>query len=146
MTRLCVIGATGGVGNRLIHQLVARSDDVLALHRSPGQARMLAAVGVRPVQGDLTQLDTAQPAGRLRGCDTVVFTAGAPDPGPAAADAVDGRGHALALNAVLVAGVPHFVHLSAFPDAWRDQNLGGRLRALHEGQTPPGRVPHVHRP
>ncbi|MFF9607240.1 NAD(P)H-binding protein [Streptomyces sp. NPDC014684] len=54
----------------------------------------------------------------------MVFTAGAPDQGPAAADAVDGRGLALAVDAALTAGVPRFVHLSAFPDAWRDQSLG----------------------
>lgn len=117
-------GATGGVGSRLLSQLTAQGDDPVALHRTPGQERRLAAAGATPVLSDLTTIDTTVLAGQMHGCDAVVFTAGAPDQGQAAADAVDGRGLATAVDAALAAHVRRFVHLSAFPDAWRGRQMG----------------------
>ncbi|MEU6656809.1 NAD(P)H-binding protein [Streptomyces sp. NPDC046900] len=124
MARVFVLGATGGVGSRLIRRFAARGDDTVALHRRPSQAGQLAASGAMPVLGDLTKLDASTLAEQMRGCDAVVFAAGAPDQGPAAADTVDGTGLATAADAALAAGVPRFVHISAFPDAWRDRGMG----------------------
>ncbi|MFJ9380937.1 NAD(P)H-binding protein [Streptomyces sp. NPDC101455] len=69
MARVFAIGATGGVGSRLLHQLTEHGDPVLALHREPRQAAALTKQGATPVLGDLTELDTATLAGHLRGCD-----------------------------------------------------------------------------
>lgn len=124
MARVFVLGATGATGSRLVQKLTARGDHTLALHRAPRQAAQLSAVGATPVLGDLTDLKASALAGHLHGCDAVVFTAGAPDQGPQAADAVDGRGLAIAADAALEAGVQRFVHLSAFPDAWRGGGMG----------------------
>ena len=38
MSRVFIIGATGGVGSRLAAQLIERGDRALGLHRSPEQA------------------------------------------------------------------------------------------------------------
>ncbi|MEU6511223.1 NAD(P)H-binding protein [Streptomyces sp. NPDC046942] len=124
MAHVFVLGATGGVGSRVVHQLVARGDKTLALHRAPRQAAQLTAVGSTPVMGDLTTMEPSALASHMQGCDAVVFTAGAPDQGQAMADAVDGRGLATAADAALAAGVRRFLHISAFPDAWRDRGMG----------------------
>lgn len=59
----------------------------------------------------------------MKGADVAVFTAGAPDAGAAAADAVDGQGLVIACAAVTAAGIKRFLHISAFPDAWRDRQM-----------------------
>lgn len=38
-------------------------------------------------------------------------------------DAVDGHGVVLATAAAATAGVRRFLHVSAFPDAWRDRRM-----------------------
>ncbi|HCA76230.1 MAG TPA: NAD-dependent dehydratase, partial [Alteromonas sp.] len=41
MSRIFFIGATGGVGHRLLPQLIAQGHEVTALHRKPEQADSL---------------------------------------------------------------------------------------------------------
>lgn len=123
MTRVLVLGATGGVGSRLVTHLLERGDDVLALHRRPGQAEQLHAAGVTPVLGDLTVSDAATLAGHLDAVDAVVFAAGAADQGPRQADLIDGRGVQICAAAAAAAGCSRFLLVSAFPDAWRDRRM-----------------------
>ncbi len=118
-----MIGATGGVDSRTAAQLVERGDHVPGLHRRTGQSRALRERGIEPVAGDLTSISADELAGRVRSADTIVFAAGAPDSGTAAADAVDGHGVVVATAAAVRAGVWRFIHISAFPDAWRDRRM-----------------------
>lgn len=123
MARVFVIGATGGVGSLVTAQLVGRGDVPIGLHRRPDQARQLEAAGAQPVEGDLTTMRVDALAGHLDDVDAIVFAAGAPDADPPMMDAVDGQGMVLATSAAEAARVRRFLHLSAFPDAWRDRRM-----------------------
>jgi uncharacterized protein YbjT (DUF2867 family) len=123
MANVFIIGATGGIGSRLAVQLVARGDQPVGLHRRPDQARALEECGVRPVAGDLTSISVKELAAHFKGMDAIVFAAGASEDGPRIADAVDGQGVVKAASAAQAAGVRRFLHVSAFPDAWRDQRM-----------------------
>ena len=74
MTKAFVTGGTGFLGGRLIKMLVNKGWQVRALHRSPGDAAKLAAMGAVPVQGDLDNVDALS---RGMGDAEVVFHAAA---------------------------------------------------------------------
>ena len=57
MTKAFVTGGTGFLGGRLIRMLVNRGWQVRALHRTPGDAAKLAALGAVPVPGDLDSVE-----------------------------------------------------------------------------------------
>lgn len=57
MTKAFVTGGTGFLGGRLIKMLVNRGWEVRALHRAPGDAAKLAALGAVPVPGDLDSVE-----------------------------------------------------------------------------------------
>lgn len=121
--RVFVIGVTGATGSRVANQLLARGDDVIGLHRRAGQGPALRARGIRPFPGDLTSVPVEQLAAAMKRADAVVFAAGASEKGNHIADAVDDHGMVLATAAAEVAGVRRFLHVSAFPDAWRDRRM-----------------------
>ena len=124
MSQVFIVGAAGKVGRSLVEQASARGHRVLALHRGQDQAAELTALGARPVQGDLLQLDVAALAAKMQGCDVVVFSAGAGGKGGASmTDAIDGRGLELAVAAARAAAVPRFLLVSAFPEAGRGKHL-----------------------
>jgi uncharacterized protein YbjT (DUF2867 family) len=118
-----VIGVTGATGSRVARQLRERGDQVVGLHRRIEQAEALRREGVEPAHGDLTTMSVEQLADRMKGADAVVFAAGASEDGNRVADAVDGHGMVLATAATAAAEVPRFLHVSAFPDAWRDRRM-----------------------
>jgi len=124
MSQVFIVGAAGKVGRPLVEQASARGHRVLALHRGQDQAAELTALGAGPVQGDLLQLDVAALAALMKGCDVVVFSAGAGGKGGASmTDAIDGRGLELAVAAAQAAAVPRFLLVSAFPEAGRGKHL-----------------------
>jgi nucleoside-diphosphate-sugar epimerase len=81
--RILVTGATGFTGGHLARRLVALGHSVRALIRSPSQAASLAAAGIEPHLGELTDEHAVLEA--ARGCEQIhhvaaVFrTAGHPD-------------------------------------------------------------------
>jgi uncharacterized protein YbjT (DUF2867 family) len=95
----------------------------LCSDRRPDQAQALRERGVQPVAGDLSTIGVDDLAAHLEGVHAVVFAAGASEEGRRAADAVDGEGVIKAVAAAQAAGVRRFLHVSAFPDAWRDQRM-----------------------
>lgn len=121
--RVFVIGVTGATGSRVANQLLARGDDVIGLHRRAEQGPALRARGVEAFLGDLTSITAEQLDAAMKMVDAVVFAAGASEEGNHIADVVDGHGMVLATAAAAVAGVRRFLHVSAFPDAWRDQRM-----------------------
>ncbi|GGJ64161.1 NAD dependent epimerase/dehydratase [Deinococcus aquiradiocola] len=68
-----MLGAAGGVGRQVVHQLLQRGDTVRALVRREEQADALDALGAVTVLGDLTG-DWERV---LEGADAVVWAAGA---------------------------------------------------------------------
>ncbi|HKW81513.1 MAG TPA: NAD(P)H-binding protein [Casimicrobiaceae bacterium] len=123
MSRVFVIGVTGATGSRVARQLLERGDQVVGLHRRIEQAEPLRRQGIEPVHGDLSTISVERLAGTMKGADAVVFAAGASEDGNEVADAVDGQGMVLATAAAAVAIVRRFLHVSAFPDAWRDRGM-----------------------
>lgn len=120
MSKVFIIGAAGNVGRRLVTQLAKRGHQPLALHRHSEQGEQLAKQGATPVQGDLTALTVDDFAALMRGCDSVVFTAGAGGKGGKETTiAIDGKGLELAVAAAAQAGVSRFLLVSAFPEAGR---------------------------
>lgn len=116
-----VIGAAGGVGRRLARRLTERGDRVRGMHRSPEQADTVRASGAEPVAGDLVADTVPQLAERLRGCDAVVFSAGAHGTGRDMTTAIDGEGLQKAAAAAALAGVSRFLLVSVFLEAGRDR-------------------------
>ncbi|MEH0630253.1 NAD(P)H-binding protein [Streptomyces stelliscabiei] len=114
------IGAAGGVGRRLTQLLTARGDCVTGMHRRPAQGETVRAAGGTPVVGDLIADSVDDLAGRMRGHDAVVFSAGAHGTGQDKTTLIDGRGLQKAADAAALAGVARFVLVSVFPDALRD--------------------------
>src|SRR5437867_3948189 len=92
VSRVFIIGATGGVGSCLAAQLIKGGDHPIGLHRRPEQARLLQTRGIEPVAGDLTSISVEDRAARAGAADAIVFTAGASEAGTREADAVDGQG------------------------------------------------------
>lgn len=106
-----VTGGSGFVGRNLIRHLVARGDEVRALVRSPGSARVVGGLGAAPAMGDLDDVAAMQRG--MMGCDTV-FHAAAEVSEWAPREQfhrVNVAGTANALAAARAAGVKAFVHV-----------------------------------
>ena len=119
--RVFQIGAAGGIGRRLARMLVDRGDQVTGMHRRPEQADVISEAGATPITGDLIEDDVDELAGRMRGHDAVVFSAGAHGTGTDQTTLIDGEGLVKASEAAGRAGVRRFVLVSVFPDAGRDR-------------------------
>ncbi|MBD8105120.1 SDR family oxidoreductase [Erwinia persicina] len=120
MSKVFIIGAAGQIGRRLVSQLAEQGHRPVGLHRHSEQGEQLKSLGADTVQGDLTALSVTDFAGLMRGCDCVVFTAGAGGKGGMeTTNAIDGKGLELAVAAATRAGVARFLLVSAFPEAGR---------------------------
>ncbi|MQA99957.1 MAG: NAD-dependent epimerase/dehydratase family protein [Actinobacteria bacterium] len=110
-----VTGATGFLGGRLARRLRERGDEVVALARAPAKAGDLQELGVRLVDGDLS--DRAKLARAMEGCDAVFHLAGIYKVGIPGRDCpemheanVAGTEHVL--EAAIEVGVARIVHVS----------------------------------
>ena len=106
-----VTGGSGFVGRNLIRHLRARDDQVSALVRSSGSARIVTELGAAPALGDLDDVAALQRG--MAGCDTV-FHAAAEVSEWAPREQfqrVNVTGTANALAAARAAGVRTFVHV-----------------------------------
>ncbi len=121
MSRILLIGATGGVGRRLAPLLIEAGHQVTGLHRKPEQASELRAAGLAPVQGDLMQITPDALTLLAGGHDVIVFCAGAAGSGAERTTQIDGKGPAMAIAAAQANGISRFYLVSAFPDAGRDR-------------------------
>lgn len=114
------IGAAGGVGIRLAKLLAARGDHIIGMHRRPEQAGDIAAASATPLLGDLIEDEVSVLASLMKGCDAVVFSAGAHGTGQEQTSLIDGVGLQKAADAAAQAGVATFVLVSAFPESERE--------------------------
>lgn len=111
--RYFVTGATGFIGSRVVHQLVAAGHAVVALVRDPTKAASLARVGVNLARGDVTDKESMR--GAMAGADGVFHIAGwyrvaARDKSPAERINVQGTRNVLELMKEL--GIPKGVYTS----------------------------------
>lgn len=118
-----LIGAAGGVGRRLIPLLVTLGDDVTGMHRAAAQGDMIQRAGATPLAGDLISDSVKDLAGKMRGHDAVVFSAGAHGTGMEQTTRIDGKGLEKAARAAEEAGVPRFLLVSGFPEAGRQNDV-----------------------
>lgn len=128
--QILIAGATGRTGTRLVHEVIARGHEPIALVREDSDTESLPS-GVTLRQGDLTAL----PNDVCDGCDAVVFAAGSGgSTGPDMTDAVDRDGAKRLINLAGEAGVQRFVMLSSIgagdPDP--DSEIAHYLKAKHD--------------
>ena len=121
--KVLVIGATGGVGSRLVPMLVEGGHEVHGLHRKPEQAKELQRQGATPRPGDLIEMGASDYREAVRGMDAVVFSAGAGGAGEAQATKIDGDGPELLVEAMAGEGVQRLVLVSVFPEAGRSREV-----------------------
>ena len=117
-----VVGASGGVGSRLVPLLHRQGHDVTGMCRSEEAAAAVEDAGGTPVRGDLVEDSAETLAEKMAGHDAVVFLAG----GGGKPGAVDRDGAEKAADAAGAAGVHRFVLVSVFMDAWRGEESPGQ--------------------
>lgn len=120
MSHVFVIGSTGGVGSRLIPKLIEAGHTVTGLHRKPEQAESLHAMGSQAHLGDIIDMSVEDLAAATKGCDLIVFSAGAAGSGPDRTTAIDGGGVIKMIDAAKANSITRVYLVSAFPDARRD--------------------------
>jgi nucleoside-diphosphate-sugar epimerase len=113
--RAFLTGGTGFVGGRLVDRLRQRSDDVVALVRSPEKARALSAQGCTLVEGDLESRAAMEEA--MRGCEAVFHLAadyrvGVRDEARESMERTNVEGTRNVLDAAHAAGVRKIVYVS----------------------------------
>lgn len=122
--KVFIIGIAGGVGRRVAERLVEAGDEPIGLVRRPEQAEAHALGGIQTVRGDLVAMSVEDLAATMRGCDAIVFSAGAGGKeSDAATTRVDGDGPGKVAAAAERAGVRRFVLVSVFPEAWRERRM-----------------------
>src|SRR4051812_32701508 len=111
--RVFVTGGTGFIGGRLVRKLRDRSDEVVALVRSPDKALELERIGCELVQGDLS--DTEAIRRGAAGADAAVHVAAIYKVGIPKSDReymyeTNVRGTERVLDAAIAAGVPKILY------------------------------------
>lgn len=125
--KVFLIGATGGVGHRLLALLHARGHRVVCLHRQPDQATEIAGAGGTPVLGDIIDMTADALVTAAEGCEAIVFSAGAAGSGLDRTTAIDGDGPIKAMAAAGRLGISRFYIVSAFPEAGRQNDRNDRF-------------------
>ena len=108
---ICITGATGYIGSRLIPLLAGRGHEVTAIVR-PGSEKKIPA-GTSIVTADPLRENSYTDA--IVGCDTFIHLIGVPHPSPAKAAlfrSIDLPSIQIAVKAARDAGVRHFIYLS----------------------------------
>jgi len=121
MSNIFIIGATGGVGSRLIPILVEEGHKVAGLHRKSEQADALRGAGIKPYLGDIVEMSTNDLTNATQGSDVIVFSAGAAGSGLDRTSAIDGEGVTKTIDAARTNNISRIYLVSAFMDALRDQ-------------------------
>ena len=131
MASICVTGATGYIGSRLIPLLAKRGHQLKAVVR-PGSAHKISG-GVSVVTADPLKENSYTES--IRGCDTFIHLIGVPHPSPAKAAqfrAIDLPSIQVAVKAARDAGVRHFIYLSVAQPA---SMMAAFVAVRAEGET-----------
>ncbi|MFC4242819.1 SDR family oxidoreductase [Gryllotalpicola reticulitermitis] len=114
MARVAIIGAHGKIGQQLMRELYDNGDDFVGVARGEEHAEDIFRLGGEGVMLDLERTDATTLADAIRGCDAMVFTAGAgPDSGVERKRTVDYGASVLSIEAAKAAGIRRFVQVSA---------------------------------
>lgn len=114
MSKVAIVGGHGQVARLLTPVLIDRGDEVLSVVRNPAHVATVESLGAEAVVADIESLDARDLTPFLRGCDAVVFAAGAgTGSGAARKRTVDYGGSMLSQRAALDAGVARFIQISA---------------------------------
>ncbi len=109
---ILVVGATGLLGGAIVRRLVGHREKVRALVRDSSAAEALREVGVETMSGDLKDPSSLSPA--CEGVSTLITTANsAGRGGDDNVETVDVEGNRNLIEAASLAGVKHFVFVSA---------------------------------
>lgn len=112
--RIAIAGGHGKIARHTASLLTRRGDEVLALIRNPEHADEIRATGATPIEADLEQLDAEALAATIRGCEAVVFAAGAgPNSGIPRKDSVDRGAAVLLADACERADVRRYLQVSS---------------------------------
>ncbi len=155
---VAIIGGHGKIAQLITRSLTQGGVRVISIIRDPKQRDTIEALGAEPVVADIEAMDARDLAPALKGCDAVVFAAGAgAGSGARRKRTVDYGGSILSQQAALEAGVPRFIQISAISvkrpidpeagDVWREyvrakEDADKRLRrtALKWTILRPGRL------
>lgn len=114
MAQIAIIGASGKIGRRLVELLVGPGDTPVGVVRKPEQVTELEEFGARAALVDVEVAGEEELAAAIKGCDALVFAAGAgPGSGTERKKTVDYGGSVLSMAASDLAGVKRFVQISA---------------------------------
>jgi uncharacterized protein YbjT (DUF2867 family) len=114
MTRVAIIGAHGKVAQQLMRVLYDEGDDFVGVVRNEDHADDIYRFGGEGVLLDIEETQPEALAHALRGCDAIVFAAGAgPGSGSARKGTVDFEGSIKSQQAADLAGIRRFVQVSA---------------------------------
>ena len=113
--RVLIAGAHGKTARRLTRMLVAGGHEVRGLVRKEEQTEEVASDGAEPVLVDLEAEEVSGGVGdAVKGCDAIVFVAGAgPGSGDARKETMDYGGAAKLVEAAEDRGVRRYLMLSA---------------------------------
>ena len=113
--RVLIAGAHGKTARRLTRMLVAGGHEVRGLVRKEEQTEEVASDGAEPVLVDLEAEEVSGGVGdAVKGCDAIVFAAGAgPGSGDARKETMDYGGAAKLVEAAEDRGVRRYLMLSA---------------------------------
>lgn len=131
--RVAIAGGHGQIALRLAGLLARRGDQAVALIRNPDHADDVRRAGAEPAVVDLEHAAEDEIAAAVRGCDAVVFAAGAgPGSGAERKETMDYGGAVRLAAAAQQAGVGRYVIISSMgadPDAPGDDTFAVYQRA-----------------
>lgn len=115
MSRIAIIGAHGKVAQQLGRFLYDQGDDFVGVVRDEEHCEDVYRLGGEGVLLDLERANVAELADAIKGCDSLVFTAGAGvGSGVERKRTVDYAGSLLSIAAAHEAGIERFVQVSAW--------------------------------
>jgi uncharacterized protein YbjT (DUF2867 family) len=138
--RIVIAGGHGKIALHLAQQLHISGHQAASLIRNPAHADDVTVAGGEPVVLDLEHSSAAELAEHLAGADAVVFAAGAgPNSTAARKLTVDRDGATLLIAAAKLAGIGHYVMVSAMGadgfDADSEEIFQVYLRAKSEADA-----------
>lgn len=121
MSKIFIVGVTGGVGSRLAPKLLKSGHEVTGLYRNEEQEKFLKDLGVNPFFADLMDTTTEDLIEATKGHDIIVFSAGAAGSGTNRTTVIDYETPVKLLKAAKVNNISRFYIVSAFMDSIRDK-------------------------